>query len=208
MGLHMFKTIAIACLGMVEAAKIPLHHKPLSFDRLMSYRARLDDPQAYAATYGDQTPIPLKDYMNTQYFVNITIGTPPQEFLVVPDTGSSNLWVYAHECHSIPCMTHDTFNASKSSTYKKDGQDFVIQYGSGGVTGIVDQDDAALGSGTAMMSFGAVNKVSGPTFYVSKMDGIIGLAYNTISVDKLPTFVDSMDIDDKSFSFYLKNNPE
>lgn len=126
----------------------------------------------------------------------------------MPDTGSSNLWVYASDCHSIPCMTHDTFNPKNSSTYAADGQAFVIQYGSGGVTGIVDKDDATLGAGTAMMSFGAVNKVSGPTFYVSKMDGILGLAYNTISVDKLPTFVDQMNIDDKSFSFYMKNNPE
>jgi len=37
----------------------------------------------------------MKDYMNTQYFANVAIGTPAQTFLVVPDTGSSNLWVYS-----------------------------------------------------------------------------------------------------------------
>jgi len=56
------------------------------------------------------------------------------------------------------------------------------------------------------MSFGAISKVSGATFYVSKMDGILGLGYDTISVDHLPTFMEQQD--DKSFSFYLKNNPE
>ena len=40
------------------------------------------------------------------------------------------------------------------------------------------------------------------------MSGILGLAYDTISVDKLPTFVDQSDLADKSFSFVLKNNPE
>jgi cathepsin D len=40
------------------------------------------------------------------------------------------------------------------------------------------------------------------------MSGILGLAYGSISVDKLPTFVDASDLSDKSFSFYLHSNPE
>ena len=39
------------------------------------------------------------------------------------------------------------------------------------------------------------------------MSGILGLAYGTISVDHLPTFVDQSDLVDKSFSFYLHLNP-
>jgi hypothetical protein len=33
------------------------------------------------------------------------------------------------------------------------------------------------------------------------------LAYGTISVDKLPTFIDQSNLSDKSFSFVLRNNP-
>lgn len=40
------------------------------------------------------------------------------------------------------------------------------------------------------------------------MDGIIGLAYDTISVNGLPTWLMSTDLEDKSFGFYLHNNPE
>jgi hypothetical protein len=57
------------------------------------------------------------------------------------------------------------------------------------------------------MSFGAIKKVAGTTFYVSQMDGIVGLGYGTISVNGLPTFIDNSDLKEKSFSFYLKNNP-
>merc|ERR1719218_45922 len=58
------------------------------------------------------------------------------------------------------------------------------------------------------MSFGEITSVSGASFYVSQMSGILGLAYNTISVDGLPTFMDQADIKDKSFSFYLHANPD
>jgi len=40
------------------------------------------------------------------------------------------------------------------------------------------------------------------------MSGILGLAYSTISVDKLPTFIDTMNLEDKSFTFYLGDQKE
>lgn len=40
------------------------------------------------------------------------------------------------------------------------------------------------------------------------MSGILGLAYDTISVNKLPTFVESSDLSDHSFTFYLNLDDE
>lgn len=126
--------------------------------------------------------------------MNVSVGTPAQNFNVVPDTGSSNLWIYASNCRSVPCLTHATYNSAKSSTFTADGQDFIIEYGSGGVNGYVANDVAQLGDVKSTMSFGEVKSVSGATFYVSQMDGILGLAYDSISVDKLPTFLSSSDL--------------
>ena len=71
----------------------------------------------------------------------------------------------------------------------------------------MSQDVVNFGGAEAVMEFGVVKKVSSAAFYDSQMEGIFSLAYESISVDALPTFVDSDNETDKSFSFYLHDNP-
>lgn len=118
-------TFAAALVTFANAARIQLHHQPLTVEGVKSQVNRVynyDSDKFLSAG----SEIPVKDYMNTQYFITATIGTPGQPFTLVPDTGSSNLWVYSAQCKSIPCMTHATYNYQNSSTYTANGEPFII----------------------------------------------------------------------------------
>lgn len=141
-------------------------------------------------------------------YSEIAIGTPPQTFKVVLDTGSSNLWVPSSECGSIACYLHNKYDSSASSTYTRNGSEFAIRYGSGAVEGFVSQDNVALGDLVIKdQIFAEVTKEPGLTFAFGRFDGILGLAYDTISVNHItPPFYELVNqklVDEPVFAFYL-----
>ncbi|TNV77333.1 hypothetical protein FGO68_gene11305 [Halteria grandinella] len=197
-------TLTLLLAATASAKRIPLSKGKLSIVQLEDFRNKLSQRSE------SNDEFPLKDYMNTQYFITVSVGEPGQEFTVVPDTGSSNLWVYSHQCWALPCWYHTTYDHEKSKTYKESGKDFEIRYGSGAIKGFESIDQTSLDSDikVSTMTFGEITHVEGAAFYVSKLSGILGLAYQAISVNKLPTFLDLSSMSDKSFSFYLTLNPE
>jgi hypothetical protein len=133
----------------------------------------------------------LYNFRNVQYFGEITIGTPPQKFLVVFDTGSSNIWVTGKDCRLPQCRARRaTFDPAASSTFQRKGQNFRIEYGSGPVEGVYDKDTVSIG-GISLPSttFGQVslfNWGDGMQF-----DGVLGLGYKELSKNNVtPPFYD------------------
>ncbi|KIM90839.1 hypothetical protein PILCRDRAFT_811328 [Piloderma croceum F 1598] len=152
--------------------------------------------------------VPLSNFMNAQYFTEIELGTPPQIFKVILDTGSSNLWVPSTQCTSIACFLHSKYDSGASSSYKANGSEFAIQYGSGSMEGFVSQDTLTIGDLTIKgQDFAEATKEPGLAFAFGKFDGILGLGYDTISVNHItPPFYSMINkglLDAPVFSFRL-----
>jgi len=65
-----------------------------------------------------------------------------------------------------------------------------------------------MGGISGTQSMGLITSASGKSFELSKMSGILGLAYSSISVNALPTWMEVNDLTTKSFTFFLHSNPK
>ncbi|XP_043244980.1 lysosomal aspartic protease-like [Amphibalanus amphitrite] len=205
--------LMLACVASALALhRVPLkkHEKPRNLIRATN--AGLN--RKYKAL-GNGTDEDLKNYMDAQYYGPIDIGTPGQTFTVIFDTGSSNLWVPSIHCKilDIACRVHNKYDASKSSTYKEDGTEFAIQYGSGALSGYQSIDTVTV-AGLAIIdqTFAEATSEPGLAFVAGKFDGILGLGYDTIAVNGVvPPFYNMVSqglVEEPVFAFYLNRDPE
>ncbi|KAG9350356.1 hypothetical protein JZ751_026711, partial [Albula glossodonta] len=145
---------------------------------------------------------PMTNDADLAYFGVISIGTPPQSFKVIFDTGSSNLWVPSAYCSSAACST----------TFRNSGRSLSIRYGTGSMTGFLGYDTVVVGGITVPNQIFGLSQTEAQFMAYMKADGILGLAFPSISASgATPVFDNMMNMNLVSqdlFSFYLTSKSE
>lgn len=109
--------------------KDTVQHAAASLRRAERFAA-FAQAQSLVVAGGALPSVPLTDLADAEYYGQVKIGSPPQTFTVIYDTGSSNLWVPSATCDNCK-KKGDFYNSSSSSSYVPNGKPFALQYGTG-----------------------------------------------------------------------------
>ncbi|XP_027017862.1 gastricsin isoform X2 [Tachysurus fulvidraco] len=190
--------ILIACLMLSEAMiKVPLKKGKSIRQRLLEKGIHLPytdpalkymRPEVLATTTIDSLT-----YADSYYFGVISVGTPPQSFEVLFDTGSSNLWVNSVYCSTQACTAQTQFNPQQSSTFQSTSTTFYLPYGAGALNGVFGYDTVTLaGIQVPNQEIGLSTNEPSQPFLSAPFDGILGLAYPSLAVGNAMPLVDNM----------------
>ncbi|CAG8794414.1 37053_t:CDS:2, partial [Gigaspora margarita] len=156
-----------------------------------------------------QCTLYIKDInQDVDYYAEIIVGN--QRFSILLDTGSSNLWIPNKNCTSASCQNHNRFDSNKSPTFKSEGNQWSILYGTGSASGVTGIDDIKIGKFTAnSQTFGLADAVS-DDFLPLQPDGILGMAFDNLNTmdNGAPTLISTLIKQKKMnplFSFHFQH---
>ncbi|GAA6008892.1 hypothetical protein JCM11491_003822 [Sporobolomyces phaffii] len=194
------------------------HHHALSgFSIAASTEKYLDSIWTQVSNANDDRKLnlkrqqePLQNYDDGSLWAGeISVGTPPQKVSVVFDTGSADMWV----ADSSVDAGLSTYNVNASSTSKPTPDRFGILYGDGStVSGPLYQDTVTVAGLKAENAYVAAATTVSSQFYNGAIDGILGMAYPSISNSGEKTIFDTMHeqglVERNLFSFQLGDDDE
>ena len=165
----------------------------------------------------------------TEYSGKIIIGNPPQEFEFLFDTGSANIIVTSNLCLNEKYKNKKKYNSSASKTYKqifhidqfvndlirnpKERDKIYVNFGTGRIKNYLSYENICLGNkvlcANQIILLEAYELSSIPFSQVS-FDGIIGLSFTYLSINKQANFIEMLfeqkKINKRLFSFYFNIN--
>ncbi|XP_066482316.1 renin [Tiliqua scincoides] len=211
------------CFSSDAFQRIPLKKMPSIRQTLRAMDVKVSDvfpSRKYnkyslgAGPHNGTAPTSLTNYLDVQYYGEISIGTPSQVFKVVFDTGSANLWVPSYQCSPLfsACVSHNRYDSSKSSTYMSNGTKIEIQYGQGNMKGFLSKDVVIVADIPVIQVFAEATALTNDPFIYAKFDGVLGMGYPNQAIYGITPVFDQIISEDvlneKVFSVYYSRNSE
>ncbi|CAD7965135.1 unnamed protein product [Amoebophrya sp. A120] len=134
---------------------------------------------------------------------------------VVFDTGSTNLWIASDLCTTEPCIdtgrnrySHVLSESFTEFNGNANDKELDIEFGTGELKGIQGIDDFHVGPFTVkQQSFGLIEKEIGDAFKSIPFEGILGLAFPSMSANNAVPFFDNVIkqevLQKNEFAFYF-----
>merc|ERR1712093_57369 len=174
-----------------RAITIPMHHHPRSagethkmFDWVEDTRTRGEHP-VVTPKHQHQRLIAETELQNSdlvEYFGQVAVGSPPQYFKVVFDTGSGILWVPSHLCTGEACKDHTRLVETTDETLKVDRGFVNIKYGTGRMRGRRATDVVQVaGVNVKAQDFLLSTDEDGLVFRNGRFDGVMGLGREALA---------------------------
>jgi len=198
-----------------QGTRVALRHEALLFARTA---ARGKGKQGSAAN--SKLVENMKIVHKTAYWGDMSLGSPPQSFKVIFDTGSGNLIVPAADCSVPGCAPHRKYNnkASNSASFvtnEKGESSSEITFGTGQVSGDFYKDKLCIGDKLCFdANFIAADKMSIEPFSEIPFDGIMGLGFKDLSMGDGFNIVDDLQTranvpgGNGQFSFYVTDGED
>ncbi|KAJ7242790.1 aspartic peptidase domain-containing protein [Mycena haematopus] len=152
-----------------------------------------NDPPVLAQNSSQVVP----DGADTQFLTTVQLGTPPRDFVVILDSGSSDFWVGTDDCTAQNggggCGNHTFLSAANSQSFVDTGNQWSVTYGSGAASGDLITDTLILGGMVlGNHTFGVANSLSSEFTRDGAVDGLMGLGGKGLSNQGVPTPVQAL----------------
>ncbi|XP_057582565.1 pregnancy-associated glycoprotein 2-like [Hippopotamus amphibius kiboko] len=201
------------CLVIIPLTKVKTMRETLREKNLLTkfLEKNIDGTLQNATDDPNISLQPLKNYQDVVYIGNITIGTPPQEFRVMFDTGSSDLWVPSIYCHSAFCHKHRVFNPVLSTTYHFQNRCIENRFVAGRTVGFLGYETVRIGN-LVILGQAFVLSHAQIGFEYVPFDGMLGLGYPSLAFKGTTPIFDNLKnrglISRPVFAFYLTSRKE
>eukprot|EP00644_Phytophthora_capsici_P015266 jgi/Phyca11/547218/estExt2_Genewise1Plus.C_PHYCAscaffold_240057 len=144
-----------------------------------------------------------------QFFGSIGVGSPPQRFQVIFDTGSSDIWLPETTC--TDCAGSRRYDAAVSQSHEPLNEPFRLEYGSGNATGRIVREQISLYDSQndvltlSNVHMGSASKTT-KRLQRFQADGIVGLGLDALALITKPSLIRS-DPRLQRFSIYINPLP-